>query len=353
VREGYDDNVDTSSFDRQGSFFTNGSLALNYEFGNARTRLDLTAIAGITYYYDRSSDQDYDINTSFSLSITHKATPRLTLAASAYVTYQSEPNFALNTGINRRGGNFFYALNKFSGSYQWAPRFSTATSYTLGIIHYDNSGIGAVEDRFEHTIGNEFRFLVLPTTTLVGEYRVQFIDYDTAARDSTSQFALAGIDHSFNPRFGVSLRAGGEFRSTDNFGDSSEPYFEGTVNYALGRRTSVSWTSRYSIEEPDVAASPRRTTFRTGLQAKYSLTPKLTSSLGVFYQHDDNKQSNAPVLLSPQFTEQTIDLSLGLSYAITRNFSVEAGYSWTEVYSDIVLREYSRNRFYLGLNANF
>ena len=63
VREGYDDNVYTTSQDKVGSFFTNGNVVIDYKFGDARTRLDLQGWGGATYYYHRPFGQEYDINT--------------------------------------------------------------------------------------------------------------------------------------------------------------------------------------------------------------------------------------------------------------------------------------------------
>jgi hypothetical protein len=284
VREGHDDNAYTTNQNPVGSFFTNGTVVFDYKFGNARTQFDLHAFGGATYPYYRPFGQDYDINSGLTLSVSHQVTPRLGFAGSAYLAYQSEPDFNTGIGINRRNGNYFYTTDKFSTSYRWASRFSTVTSYTLGVVNYEDSAIGAYEDRFEHTFGNEFRFLVLPTTALVGEYRYQITNFDTAPRDSMTHFALSGVDHSFNPRFNVSLRSGVEFREFDNFDERTSPYGEATLKYSLGPRTSVSWTNRYGLDEPDVPVTPSRTTFRTGLNVAYAITARLTSSLALFYQ---------------------------------------------------------------------
>ncbi len=353
VREGYDDNVYTTKQDKVGSFFTNGTVLVDYKFGSPRTTFDLQALAGASYYYYRPFGQQYDINTSLTLGLDHHFTPRLALSASAYLTYQTEPDFNTAFGINRRAGNYFYTVDKLALSYQWAPRFSTVTSYTFGAINYDDSSIGAFEDRFEHTFGNEFRFLVLPTTTLVAEYRFEIIDFDEAIRDSTTHFVLGGLDHTFNPRFNVSLRAGAEFRDFDNFGERTSPYAEATLRYALGERTSISWLNRYGLEEPDVPGTQSRTTFRSGLTVAYGIAPRITLSGAVFYQHDDNDAVVAPTFIIPFFAEDSLDIGLGLRYDINRVFAVLAGYSHTEVFSDIALREYARNRYYLGLNATF
>ena len=353
VREGYDDNVYTTSATPVASFFTNGNVVIGYKFGNARTRLDVEGSAGVTYYYNRPFGQKYDVHSGLTLTASHQVTPRLGLAASAYLTYQSEPDFSTGFGVNRRSGNFFYTNDKLSTSYQWTPRFSTVTSYTLSAINYEDSAIGVFEDRFEHTFGNEFRYLLLPTTTLVGEYRYEIINFDTAARDSTTSFFLAGLDHSFNPHFNVSIRGGAEIRQFENVGDRTSPYGEATLKYSLGPRTSISWTNWYGLDEPDVPGAPSRTTFRTGLNAGYAITTRITSNFTLFYEHDENDGIFVPFVFLPAFTEDSIDIGLGLRYEINRYFAVVTGYNHTEVFSQIAFRDYARNRYYLGLNATF
>ncbi len=360
VRGGYDDNVNTSKIDRQESWFTNAGIALTYDFGSPRTQLSLQTGAGATYYWDQgrgvsASNQDYDVNAYLSLSLLHKASPRLSLAATVYASYQTEPDFTLALGLTRRSGNYFYTQDKFTVSYLWTPRFSTATSYTFGAIHYDDSGVGFFEDRFENTFGNEFKFLIWPTTSLVAEYRFQLVNYDhDIMRDSTTHFALGGVDHNFSPRFNASFRAGAEFRSYEQGQDDrSSPYFEGTLNYALGKDTSVSWTTRYAIEEPDVLLNPSRTTFRTGVRLKHNFTPRITGSLGAYYVHDDYDSMINNSVVSSAFTEEAFDIALSVRYAVTRYFGIEAGYNHTEVWSDIDLRGYSRNRYWAGLNVIF
>jgi hypothetical protein len=359
VRGGYDDNINTSKVDRQESWFTNAGAAITYDFGSARTQLSLQTGGGFTWFFDQpasSINNDYDVSSYLSLSVKHKASPRLTLSAVAYAAYQTEPDFSLAIGLNRRSGNFFYTQDKFTAEYLWTPRFSTATSYTFGAVKYDDSAIGLFEDRFENTFGNEFRFLIWPTTTLVAEYRFQIVNYDhqELMRDSTTHFALGGFDHAFSPRFSASFRGGAEFRDYDDANtQTTSPYFEGTLTYALGKDTTVSWTNRYGIEEPDVLLNPSRTTFRTGLRAKHDFTPRISGTLGAYYEHDDYDGVNTLTTVSSPFTEEAFDIAVALRYAINRYFAVEAGYNHTEVWSDIFLREYSRNRYWAGLNFAF
>ncbi len=353
VREGYDDNVYTTNLNPVSSFFTNGSATIEYKFGNARTSIDLEAFGGLTYYYNRPFGQTYDINSGLTLSASHQATPRLGFGANVYLSYQSEPDINTGIGLNRRSGNYFYTNDKFSTSYLWTPRFSTVTSYALTGIQYEDGALGSFEDRFEHTFGNEFRFLALPTTTLVGEYRYQVTDFNTAARDSTTHFVLAGVDHSFNPHFNISMRGGVQFRQFDTFGTRTSPYGEATVKYSAGPRTSISWTNRYGLDEPDIPGAPSRTTYRTGLAGSYGISPRITANLSFYYQHDANDSVVMPFFVLPAFAEDSIDINLGLQYAINRTYAVIAGFTHTEIFSELAFRDYARNRYFLGFNASF
>ena len=138
VREGYDDNVYTTSDPAVGSFFTNGDVVIGYKFGNARTRLDVEASGGVTYFITGPLVRNM-IHSGLTLTAVTRRAPVWDWRPPVYLTYQSEPDFNTGFGINRRSGNYFYTTDKFSTSYQWAPRFSTVTSYTLGVINYEDS----------------------------------------------------------------------------------------------------------------------------------------------------------------------------------------------------------------------
>jgi hypothetical protein len=358
VRTGYDDNVATSNQFKQGSWFTNNGLAATYNFGDSRTSMSLEAGFGFTYYFEDVhvpgvSSPQYDIDTSLKLALSHKASARLTLNLDARISYESEPDFTIAQGINSRAGNYFFTQDKFTANYLWSPRFATATSYTLGALHYDDDIVGSFENRWENTFGNEFRFLLAPTSTLVAEYRFEVISYQEASQNSQTHFALAGFDHSFDPRLTVSVRGGAEFRDYESDGSTTGPYFEGTLNYSVAKRTMISWTNRYGIEEADALLSQGRNTFRTGLSARHEFTPKISATLGVNYEHDDYQSLTQSGFTIPGFTEQVADVAFSVRYSVTRYFALEAGYNYTDVWSDIPSREYTRNRVWGGMSVTF
>ena len=199
------------------------------------------------------------------------------------------------------------------------------------------------------------RLLVVPTNTLVGEYRFEAVSYDQAPLDSTTNFVLAGFDHTFNPRMTATLRGGDEFRSYTHDGDQSGPYFEANLNYTVGRRTVVSWSKSYGIGEPNITSAQSRTTFHTGLDGRFSLTSRISSNLGFYYEHSDYNNGTFGGVVSPSFTQDSYDFGFSVQYAVTRLLGLQVGYHHTEVTSDFpgAGQDYSRNHVSAGLNLKF
>jgi len=375
ISGGYDTNVNTSTNGQeQSSGFTNANAILDYTFGDPRLQLTLNTGAGGTYYYEHVSGQSYDIDFKGALGITYKSSPRLTIGSTILAEYLTEPSFEYAGGLNSRNGNYLYTVDKFFADYAWSRRFSTKTSYTFDAYNYDDDAVGLSSNRITNTFGNEFRLQLVPTTVLVAEYRYSIVSYEhegeivipavfigpfqiaPAVRlqnDSTTHFAVAGIDHIFNPRLSCSLRGGAEFRSYNDDGDRSGPYFEGTVTYAIGRRTSLSWNSRYGLEEPDTPTEQSRTTFRTGLQAKIPLAPRIASTVDLYYVHDEfHALVNGPSVSTP-FSENTFDGGITLRYNVTPLFGVQVGYHYSDVSSGMATQEYTRSRVFAGANVTF
>jgi hypothetical protein len=349
---GYDDNVGTAG-KPQGSWFTNERFTLFYGLHNDRTQLSLLSGVGLTYFFERANSRAYDVNTYLALSLSHKYSQRLTLAANVYAAYQSEPDFSSDVGLNSRTGNYFHTLDSFSVIYNWSLRFSTITSYTLRRVQYEDSSIGTFEDRFEHTFGQELRFNLLRQTALVGEYRFEITDYDRFPRDSTSHFALAGVDHRFTERLNLVTRGGAEFRSYNDDGEPVNPYFEGSLTYTNAHHSSLSWRTRYSVEEPNVRDALSRTTFRTGLELSYNLSARVKSTVAGYYHHDENRGLAIAGIVPAESSEDSFDVAIDFSYAISRRSTFHVGLERSEVNSAESAQNYSRDRYFASLNFSY
>ncbi len=353
---GYDDNVNTSAFDAQDSLYASLGVNLSYAFGTERTQATLSTNSSVAYYAtgDQGNRFEYRPNLELTLSVRHGVSERLTLNGSAFVKYALEPDFELDVSLNRRSGNYFYTAESLAATYLLLERWTTITTFSFSTIQYEDEAIAIFQDRQEQGFGQQVRFLVLPLTTAIGEYRLGLVDYEAPNRDSTTHSLLIGVDQTIGPRVSGSLRVGAEFRTIEG-GDTTaiNPYADTTLSCVFGERTSVSFNARYSTEESDFVESPSRQTFRTGLSVTYGLTPRITSSLGAYYRHDSNEGTSSDFFSQPGFTEDSLDIALSFSYAINPRISANAGYNRTQVFSQTDERSYSRNRYFAGVSIAF
>ncbi len=345
--EGYDDNFRATT-KAEGSWFTSGRASLSYAL--AREAMGLSLIAGGgAVAYTRQTDSDGFLNLSLNYSVSRRLKFDLDLSGS----YQVEPDFGSDAGPSSRAGGFFDTSDIFSATYEWSQYWSSVSSYSFRLIRYDNSQTAAVTDRQENTFGEQVRYQWSRAATLVGEYRFETIDYVTAPRDSETNFILAGVDAQLSRRLKGGLRGGMTFRHLDSLGNTNDPHFEGWLDYAAGRDSTLRFTTSYSVEETGLQNAATRNTFRTGLQLIYGFTSRVRSTLSVDYHHDENFQQDATGNLASSFSEDAVAVSFGLSYQINRRLGANLGFDHSDVISDQAAMGYSRNRGSVGLSFTF
>ena len=341
---GYDDNVYTSSNNEQGSFFTSASLGATLTLSNGRTSVLASLNAGGSYFFDR--DDSFDPEISFNLDMSHVFSPKLRLDVSSYLSYQAEPQFALGSGQNRRSGNYFFGNVGFSLSHTLTRRFSMIYGYSVSGLYYEEGAVADLSNRIDQIFSLQLRYLIQPTISIVGEYRFGVVTYDSANRDSTSNYALGGVDFTLNRRLTASLRAGAQFRDSDDGGQETSPFVESTLSYKYGERSTLQWTNRYGFEESDQGFGSTRQTYRTGLTLNQQISSRITGNVGAYYTTSSYEGAFGD-------DEESVDFNLGLIYSVNRLLSLQTGYTYTRVYSDNSFREYDRNRIYLGATLSF
>ena len=355
LNTGYDENASTMA-SGEGSVFTSAAVNIDYSFGTSRTKADFSSSTGLTYYPELNNNR-YDPNVNLSLAVTHQVNLRLTLNAVIGFRYSAEPDFSNDLSIDRRAGDYFSTDNSLVATYTWLPRFSTITNYSFATVQYENGSVSAFQDRFDNTIGQSLRFLYLPATALIAEYRISFVSYEGVDRDSHTQAILVGLDHSFSSRLQGTFRGGAEFRSTDDplfqASDGVSPHFEANLIYTAGGKTTLSLNASYGTQESYIANSAASETFRAGLTASYEITPRLHAIASGSYQHNENEGVEFFPGFFLSYTEDAIDFSLGLTYRLNRYLTANASYNRTDVESDFGFRSYSRNRYSGGLAITF
>ena len=345
---GYDDNVIGTHDDRVGSGFAAPSFDLAARLGQERTQLTAYLQLGLIAYWDIPG-QAVQPNISLDVTFTHQFTPRLVLGLSSYTAYIGQPSFALGIGKTSNVGNYVYSSNGISLGYQWTPRFSTASSYTLNATYYQASTVGTTGNLLEHIFAHQFRYLLFPTITAAAEYRFAYEQYVNSSNlNSYSNFALAGADFTLSPRLQFNFRAGAVFQ-TDLFhgGNSpSSPYFESTVTYEYRPASFIQWYNLYDIERSDTDTADIKDVYRTGLKVFHSFGAKLKLGGGVYYSYNHNHTA-------PSFDENQLQATVTANYLLTRAFALQASYTFIGVLSDITSRSYYRNLTFVGASFTF
>ena len=129
---------------------------------------------------------------------------------------------------------------------------------------------------------------------------------------------------------------------------SITPYLESTVSYRYSPTGFLSWNSRFGFEEPPNAQS-EVLGFRTGLTAIQAFTARLRGNLGLTYVY----RRTTDEISALEFNEQTFDVNIGVEYAYSSRFSLNAAYVYTQTLSNTEINDYYRNRIFFGGEYKF
>jgi hypothetical protein len=353
-REGYDDNLFTTRTNKSASFYSNLAAGAAYQFGGPRLQLSTSLGGGATYYYTRPGEK-MDYNGQFSLRAVYRATPKLTLSIDTTTAYMAQPDTNIIGGTNRVNGDYIYSNTSIDASYQWTEKFSTVTGYQLYANYYIEQELNDTQSFISQTIHQSARWLLLPKTTVLVEYRANPIVYPGGAGlNSFGNFALVGFDQIFNPRFKWTARLGVEQRFNQNPVDGNSiyfgPYGESALSYQFGPASTLAWNARYGTEPSGITDVTQRQTFRTGLTVNHAFTPRISGNLGLGFEVDYFDQAN----VISAFTETIMDVSAGLTFKVNRHLSLSAGYQFVTVYApENISYEYTRNVAFGGVNFAF
>jgi len=357
VANGYDDNtfqtpnvnLSPTAQPKQGTGYTTVSGHWDVQWAKPRTVFTLDVNAGATFYWDRSThSQDY--NDRIALVLVHRFDPRTQFTANFSFSYLSQPDYSnLYASQSAVGGDYITTSAKFDLLHQWAPHFSTNTSFALDLLYYTQSTAGGLSNSYlNYTFGNEFRFSSNPHLTWVLEGRYSLQDYfNNSALNSETAYFLGGVDWILSRRLTTTVRVGAAVRSFDSGGSTADPYVEIAARYLTSRRSSLSLTGRYGFE-PQNAVGDQNLSYRLNLAYQYALTYRLAGDLGFNYVHSDDKAASGS-----SSSSDTYDFNIGLQYRLNRHLSLGARYFYTQLNTSTGLQDYDRNRFMFSADYDF
>lgn len=367
ARAGYDSNVNQTHNNTVGSMYGNLNGAVSYRFGAPRLVIKANLTGGLTWYSNTklsSSEQNQGV-IGLGLSVEYRYSPRLVLTYNTSSSFQQQANPSLAGSAQNSNGSYIYTANSFAAAYQVSDVFSTITRFNFTANYYLQNSLNNQSGFSQPGFTESFRWLVKPTTTAVVDYSTDLYGYIQQGNSSWGQVLDVGFDHTFNPEWFWNFRLGAEYRTYQNSvtgtGSYVGPYVDSNFNWALGKRSSLSWVAHLGTQPSGQQNVSYSAAFRTGLNYNQQLFSRLRFDAGFFYliqNYKDNPNGPAtpaypngsPISYNQTFMQGNVDLI----YDLNRVFQLAIGYQYlTSICSAVPSQGYDRGISYIQLKAAF
>lgn len=354
LRGEYDDNIFTANNNRQSSWKTIVDPSVLYELKLDQTTFSARYTFSATYFTDRPGD-DFDLGHDFLARVTHQFTPKFDVDFQNRLNYAQESQIGAGAVVQRRLGDRFQNELSLSGTYKWTERFSTVNTYQNNWVHYEGRALGRVNNYMEHVASQDLRFAVLPTTTAVGTFTFNAVDYETIRRDQQAYIFTVGADHYLTPVWLLSGRVGVQYRTYDNsiFSDQTSPYASLDSIWNYSNRSSVRLGYLHNTSLTDNPGFSSIDTDQISAGITHYLTPKFFVGGSIIYVIGRYEGNESFIANQGNANEDTAYFQLTAGYEFSNYLSALAGYRHTMVSSDFAGRDYDRNQVWFGIRGTY
>jgi hypothetical protein len=364
----YDDNTSPGIVGaKDQTFAVDTNVGVSYRKVNAQTTLDVYARLGVLYYLDApvaiGADETYG-QARAGLTLNHSFNERVRFVSTNYLGYELEPNYVQGFASSRTGSaQYFFLSSENAVGYRWTERFGTFSGIRAFIFDLDQV---QNSDRVTAEYFNQFRYQLNPQSVLTSEYRYSSTSGSEQSSDIVSHFFLVGTERRFSATNTLVVSAGAQMQESDRSSSDSNvsPYLEFNLNTAVNSQFSLQSFVRYGSEVFDtvvdlpfvgISEYDQRLTLRVGVNGAYQLNPSITLNAGVnlvntSFENGRRLDTSASVL---DADENLINAHIGTTLRITEYLNGNLTYNFTNSSSDLVARDFDRNRVSIGLSTQF
>ena len=375
VRGFYDDNIATAPKDKQASFGVQVSPSVHVNLPLEQTFISLGYVYGLNWYDKR--DPNIDQSHEFNARLSHQFSPQHDITVADSFVYSSEPSIVDQGGIVtspiRTDSSVYHNNGSISDNLGLTKKWALGLGYNNGYYNYEQDGNGsrsALLDRIEQTFRADLRYLFNPhfvglvgynfgLNTYTGD---EYLDVNGTGnrsniRDSYVHRGYLGAEYDITAKLVTSLRIGGQFTDYHESGETSvTPYVDASLTYRYLPGGSLQFGIRHDNSATDVANVDTSTgvptldagTTSVYAQLTHNITRSLTGSLNVQYQNSifNNGFYNGK-------SEDYWMLGANLEYRFNNHWSVDTGYNYDNLNSQVPDRGFDRNRVYVGVHASY
>lgn len=388
LRGFYDDNYATStSANKRDSFGVMIRPSVSYSLPLDNTSLGLQYTFGATWYQDRAKINDqnnaWDMSHQLAAFLDHNFSDKTALHVMNSFVISQEPELLqsgpLAVPYRTEGDNIRnHGEINFNGTL--TQKFKYVLGYQNTYYDYENEGgnefqpsLSAILDRFEHRGVGKLLLQAGPKSVLSLGYTYSQVDYTSDEPIRAVPFATSenrnnrghaihvGLDQNFTKDLLFSVLVGAqrtEYNDPLN-DDTTTPYISAKLAYTYRPGSTFTLGYTHSRNQTDVLSpiigGPLEGQLTTDAESSViyaSLSHRFNAKVtGILQGQWQNSEFNGGNVDGQKDT--FVDISGALVYRFNPHLTGEVGYSFSQLTTDIALRDYERNRIYLGLTATY
>jgi hypothetical protein len=350
VQTGYDDNFFNTSSNEQDETITviSPSIQITAEKGMNAYRLAYQISQGI---HQKSSTDNYtDHNLSADAHLEFSQRSMLDLKAAYAKAHEARGTSDLSKSIS---APLEYDVQTVGFTYNYGAKEATGRIELYGEHlerEYQNfRATTAGKDDTEVTLGAIFYYKVMPKTSLLFEVRNKDVDYDNdpaITLDSNSWKYLVGATWEGTAKTSGTVKVGVIEKDFDSASrkDLSSGTWEASVRWAPRTYSVVDISTGQDLAETDGTGNAIDTT-TYNVNWNHAWSDIINTDLGLSLMNETYEGSS-------NREDDTSSVKLGLNYDMRRWLTFGVNYSYTDVDSNVVGEDYTKNLVMLTVNAS-
>lgn len=362
LRVEYDDNIYQTESDKTDSFKFIEEVEFLVNFTLPQTFVSLRYRPSFVYWDKREPDHtDWQHEGDFVLN--HTFSPRLALSVIDTLRRGVQPETTDNDVVVREEDNFYYNTLNGTLTYNLRPQTRVEVAGRYITLRYDDDSVSTNEDFDLYVGGLTLRQQIVRETTVLGELRVESVDYNGFDRGSDSFIAGLGVEQVFSPNLLGSLSGGYQEKefNDDAIETQTSPYGDASLTFLPSPATRITGGAGYSLFETDVFPYANQERTQVYMSLAHDLTARVSLYLtGSWTRGDYDAEQSVEQNTVKSGDENIGQISARATYKINRNHWLEAGWQYVDFDSGLEdsqgnnLREsYVRNRVDVGWKTRF
>ncbi len=350
VQTGYDDNFFSTSSNEQDETITviSPSIQVLAEKGMNAYRLAYQISEGI--HQNSSTDNYTDHNLSADAHLEFSQRSMLDLKAAYAKGHEARGTSDLSKSVS---APLEYDVQTLGFTYNYGAKEATGRIELYGNHlerEYQNfRAVTAGKDDTEVTLGAIFYYKIMPKTSLLFEARNKDVDYDNdpaISLDSDSWKYLVGATWEGTAKTSGTVKVGVIEKDFDAASrkDLSTSTWEASIRWAPRTYSVVDISTGQDLAETDGTGNAIDTK-TYNINWNHAWTDIISTDLGLSFMNEAYEGNS-------NREDDTSSVKVGLNYDMRRWLTFGVNYSYTDVESNVVGEDYTKNLVMLTVNAS-